>query len=381
MQKILTSFSGKMRKMATKQENTRGRPLIGIDEMNMVDFPGEPDGFELVARFCYNNGRIVMNPSNICVLHCSAVFMEMTEELAPCNLISQAETFLDGLFYWTWDEILTSVKTCEHFFQNAESSGLLQRILSSLLDKISANSETSLLTNSPIFGYSSSSSPDTSHFGYSNTPKSHDAIRPSKEWWFDDLTILHPNIITKIMTSLNAYGSDNKNLILTKFLLHYLNKVAHSGDQSKQIYSGLADTVIHGVVLMGRKAFSCRGLFWVLRVVTSLGISKDCRQKLESLMGQMLDHATLDDLLVSGHGAVYDVNLVLRLVKIFVDGAVTLPRMKKIGNLLDKYLGEISPDQNLKVDKFLKLAKSLPDSARNCFDGVYRAMDIYLEVK
>jgi hypothetical protein len=54
--------------------------------------------------------------------------------------------------------------------------------------------------------------------------------------------------------------------------------------------------------------------------------------------------------------------------------------MRKVGRLIDKYLGEISPDQGLKVSKFLAVTESLPDSARDCYDGVYRALDLYLEV-
>ena len=54
--------------------------------------------------------------------------------------------------------------------------------------------------------------------------------------------------------------------------------------------------------------------------------------------------------------------------------------LKKVGRLVDKYLIEISPDQNLKVTKFLAVAECLPDCARDRFDGVYRAIDIYLQV-
>jgi hypothetical protein len=54
--------------------------------------------------------------------------------------------------------------------------------------------------------------------------------------------------------------------------------------------------------------------------------------------------------------------------------------MKRVGRLIDKYLREISPDQKLKISKFLGVAECLPDSARDCFDGVYKAIDIYLEV-
>jgi hypothetical protein len=60
-------------------------------------------------------------------------------------------------------------------------------------------------------------------------------------------------------------------------------------------------------------------LFWVVRIVSAVGLSRECRDKLERLMGLMLDQGTLDDLIVSGvDGGVYDVNLVLRLVRVFV---------------------------------------------------------------
>ncbi|RWW74632.1 hypothetical protein BHE74_00017425 [Ensete ventricosum] len=394
-QRVLCSFSGKLKEMVSR-ERKRSQPKgsgVGI-----MEFPGGACGFELVSRFCYNNGSIAMTPSNICLLHCSAILLEMTEEVSSCNLLRQTETFLDGVFHWTWNDILTALKSCEPFFPIADSCGLLQKLVSSLLAKIAANSEMPLLSATPFpSSSSSSSSPDASGFRCSSSTKTPEPMKPcsNREWWFDDLTILAPTTVEKIMKTLGAYGTDNKNLVLTRFLLHYLKTVVQrpcSGvgcgnlGHCKEEYGGLADTAVHGVALMGRTTFSCRGLFWVLRVVSGLGLSKECRQKLERLMGLVLDQATLDDLLVSGHdGGVYDVNLVLRLVRIFVsteeggDGSSSR-RMKKVGRLTDKYLGEISPDQSLKVSKFLEVAESLPDSARDCFDGVYRALDIYLEL-
>ncbi|PNX71639.1 BTB/POZ domain-containing protein, partial [Trifolium pratense] len=96
----------------------------------------------------------------------------------------------------------------------------------------------------------------------------------------------------------------------------------------------------------------------------------------------MLEKATLDDLLVCGHdmGLYYDVSFVIRLIKLFVDiNGNDVMKMKKVGGLIDKYLIEISPDQKLKISKFLEVAECLPDFARDCFDGVYRAIDMYLE--
>lgn len=384
-QKIVSKFSARLRKIV-KQEKKKTQiknSLIDID-----DFPGGPDGFELVSRFCYNNGEITVTVSNVSLLHCCSIFLGMTEKMTTCNLLKQTEIFLEGMFYWPWNDVLVSLKSCESFFSYADSCGLLQKLVCSLLAKVAQNSDVNLIASSS----SSSSSPETaSGFRLSSstktTPESNQSIKPSsssKSWWFDDLTILSPKIIEKLIKTLGAYGTDNNSLILTKFLLHYLKTAVHSrggANLSSTEYGGLADTAVHGVTLMGKTAFSCRGLFWVLKVLSDVGVSRNCRSGLENLIGGLLHQATLDDLLVSGRdGAVYDVNLVVRLIRVFVNSnGVAIQRLKKVGMLIDKYLSEISPDHHLKVSKFLGVAESLPDSARDCVDGVYRAIDIYLE--
>ncbi|CAI0405093.1 unnamed protein product [Linum tenue] len=98
-----------------------------------------------------------------------------------------------------------------------------------------------------------------------------------------------------------------------------------------------------------------------------------------------LDEARLDDLLVCGNGggggSVYDVDLVIRLVRIFVNSMNQnqSQKMRRVVRVIDEYLREISPDHNLNMPKFVEVAESLPKSARDSFDGVYRAIDIYLE--
>lgn len=336
----------------------------------------------------------------------------MTDKFSSCNLLQQSETFLEEMFHWSWGDVLFCLTTCEPFFSLADSSTLIDKLITTLLAKIAQNSDISLIFSS---NSSSSSSPDntmsrrirlSSSSNKTNTP---DLSKPlsgsstnytssnTKAWWFDDLATLSPMVIERVIRNLGAFGSDNNSLLLTKFTLHYLKTALQSKKKSliysKADYSGLADTAVYGVILMGRTAFSCRALFWVMRLVTGFGLSKVCSSGLERLIGSMLDSAKLDDLLISGGhsssstdgsnnvGGVYDVNLVIRLIRVFVHcETVSLPRMKKVGWLVDQYLAEISPDHNLKISKFIGVAQSLPDSARDCFDGVYRAIDIYLEV-
>ncbi|KAL8201404.1 hypothetical protein R6Q57_012743 [Mikania cordata] len=371
-EKTISRFSGKLRKLIKKEKKRVQIRKTGI-EIN--DFPGGSDGFELVSRFCYNNGEIDITVFNVALLHCCAVFLAMNDTL----LIKTTE-FFDRMSDWSFTGVRDCLKSCTPIISYADSLGIIDKLITNLIIKITQNSDSNALF---IPSSSSSSSPDSS------TVKSGTLLRLSScssskgLWWYDDMTVLHPLIIESFVKALGAYGNENNSLTLTRFLLHYLKTSSQSKTQafSKCEYGGLSDTAIHGVI-MCKSAFSCRGLFWVLRIVSSFRLTRECRSGLERLIGGMLDQAKVDDLLVSNNGSsgVYDVNLVLRLIRESnkVEGGC-LDRMKKVGVLLDKYLGEIAPDQTLKISKFLGVAESLPDCARDCFDGVYKAIDIYLE--
>ncbi|KAI4373160.1 hypothetical protein MLD38_011318 [Melastoma candidum] len=383
---VMTAYCGKLKKVI-RQERKKGTQ-IKTSEISIPDFPGGPVGFELVSLFCYNGGNIPLTESNVSLLYCSAVFLGMTEKVSRFNLMKYTETFLENALDWPWTDVVACLRSTEPFLRYADSVGLLERLICVLLAKIAQSSDTNGLLP-PLS--SSSSSPDTnprlgSQSSGGFTPKS---ARPSSSnaWWFEGLAVLSPEITERIVKSLGAYGTENNSLILTNFLLHYLKRASQikSNRGKPEGYAGLADTAIHGMMTAGKSAFTCRGLFKVLRTVSSFGLSKDCRIGLEGLIGEMLDQANLDDILVSGHerGTIYDVNLVVRLIRVFVsiEGMCSSPslRMRKVVWLVDNYLGEIAPDQNLKTWKFIGVAESLPDSARECFDRVYRAIDIYLE--
>ncbi|XP_020573451.1 BTB/POZ domain-containing protein At3g19850-like, partial [Phalaenopsis equestris] len=292
-QNVLNSFSGRIRKILREEnriiDNTKGTVI------RFIDFPGGTEGFELVSRFCHNNGRIAISPGNICLLHCAANFLEMEEEITPCNLLKQTENFLDGVLYLNWHDLLISLKSCESFFAMADSSGLLQKLLSTLISQISAKSERT--------SRSFSSSSEASVFRRSSSMKSIEAMKPCsiREWWFPDLLIFAPNMIEKMVKELGAYECENGSLTLTKFLLYYLKSADQRGYGSNWDYGGLAGTAVYGVLKIGRNVFSYKVLLWILRLVSRLGLSKECREKLDRLIGSMFDKAELDDLLVSGH--------------------------------------------------------------------------------
>ncbi|KAL2347928.1 hypothetical protein Fmac_001928 [Flemingia macrophylla] len=378
-----------MKKILNHEERMCHSKTLSID---INDFPGGAEGFELVSRFCYNRGKIPITVYNVLILHCCAIHLGMTEEVFNNNLLQQTETFLEGIHCWTWNEIVASLKNCDFLCSYADNYGLLEKIIAALTVKMDQNSEVNLFTSSSSSSPSSPESNSAKRFSFSTqlTPKTVRSTLPNKAWWFEDLTTLPPKIIEKILKTIGAYRKDNNNLILTRFLLHYLkivNQIKEINCKNSAEYAGLAETAVYGVINIGNKSFSCKGLFWVFRIVSRFSMSRDFRIEIEKLIGGVLEKATLDDLLVCGHhmGLYYDVTFVIRLIKQFVDNdtngfdGVCVQKIKKVGRLVDKYLIEISPDHNLKVAKFLAVAECMPDCARDCFDGVYRAIDIYLQ--
>lgn len=82
----------------------------------------------------------------------------------------------------------------------------------------------------------------------------------------------------------------------------------------------------------------------------------------------------------------HDIDVVQRIVEYFLmheqQQMQQQPKLGKfnISRLLDNYLAEISRDPNLSITKFQVLAELLPENARSCDDGLYRAIDTYLKV-
>ncbi|ERN12751.1 hypothetical protein AMTR_s00043p00168880 [Amborella trichopoda] len=335
------------------------------------DLPGGPEAFELMSSFCYNNGRAPISPSNVCLLHVGGHYMEMTDEVAPCNLIKQTDRFLETMIYWTWPEIFVAIKQCYLRLNGPASSMVLKKCIDGLLQRIASTSDMC----------TSGSSPESSNFRFSCDTKSSESAKYSfRPWWFKDLSLLSPNIIETIVQTMISRNFDQ--LCLAKFLFFCVTtRFAMSNSVQKR---DLVETVVRLLYLLERRSVSCKGLFGILRVSSNIGISKSCRYELETMIGSLLDQATMDNLLFPsppGSSYLYDVNLVSRFLKSFLSSHhVSLTGLKTVGSLMDKYITEVAPDSNLRPAKFVALIKALPDAAIDSYDGIYRALDMYFEV-
>ncbi|KAI8008939.1 BTB/POZ domain-containing protein [Camellia lanceoleosa] len=347
--KIISSYSGRIRKLFSKLTG-------GAKSLKVIfhDFPGGAESFELMTRFCYNNGKVEINPLNLSLLYCIANFMEMNKSVSgSISLLEQTEKSLEEIRYWTWSELLVALK------------------------QLALGSETSPCP--------SISSTDSFGIRFSCDTRSTESLKNSSfrpTWWFEDLVAFNPNLVEMLTKSMVSRKFEH--VIISRFLFYYQKSrfILATSDEKRKI----SETVVNMLYSLDQNAISCKSLFGILRVTLNLNISKCCRNKLESMIGSQMDRATLDSLLVPspiGSNCLYDVNLVLRLLKSFLGKGVScvpLVQLKKVSSLMDLYIAEVAPDPCLKPSKFLALVRALPDSARESYDGIYRAMDMYLEV-
>ncbi|EAZ23501.1 hypothetical protein OsJ_07198 [Oryza sativa Japonica Group] len=198
--------------------------------------------------------------------------------------------------------------------------------------------------------------------------------------------------------------------------------------------AGVGGGGLHMMIISGagcgkddRDSVSCGFLLRLLRLAIMLRAAPALGHRArEAASGCSLEQAALADLLIPSYGGraadtAYDVDLVQRLVEHFLVQEQTemavasspgrgdpppppqpeyysgrmppssaaaasasastggLNAKARVARLLDSYLSEVSRDRNLSLTKFQVLAESLPESARACDDGLYRAVDSYLK--
>lgn len=107
---------------------------MGATSLKVIfrDFPGGAEGFELMTRFCYNNGSTEITPFNIVLLYWIADFMEMDGDI-----LLQARNSLQGISSWTWSELLVALKQCQDLLPALNSALILQEVLDCIIGKLS----------------------------------------------------------------------------------------------------------------------------------------------------------------------------------------------------------------------------------------------------
>ncbi|KAI3795667.1 hypothetical protein L1987_38324 [Smallanthus sonchifolius] len=349
--------------------------------LELHDIPGGTDGFELCAKFCYGI-KIDLSAHNFVPAICAAKFMQMTETIGKGNFVSKLEVFFNSCILEGWKDSVVALQTTERFPEWSENLGIIRSCIDCVVDKI-------LTSPSKVrwsFTYTRQ--------GYEK--KKHHKSAP-KDWWTEDIANLNMDLFRCVVNTVRSTNMLPPQLIgealhvyacrwLPDVRRHSETSTASETNQEEESEKGKKQLeMIVSLIPDDRGSVSFGFLLRLLNLGNLLSASQVIRSQIIKKCSLQLEEATLDDLMFADH-QVYDIEL----VEVVLEGYITqwrksysrdgnsLNLITKVGKLMDSYLHIVSTDPNMSVQKFVSLAKALPDFARPEHENLYKAIDIYL---
>ncbi|KAF8712803.1 hypothetical protein HU200_028575 [Digitaria exilis] len=383
--------------------------------IDLSDIPGGSKAFELAAKFCYGV-KFEMTAANVVHLRCAADYLEMTEEMSEGNLIAQTENFLTQTVLRSWKDSVKALQTCDDVLDIAERLQIVKRCVDSIATRSCSDPD---LFGWPVAQYGGPMQSPGGSLLWNGISTGARPRNSSPDWWYDDVSCLSLPLYKKLISAMEYRGISQE--IIVGSLNHYakrrlpgLNRRKSISDVSNSLSMTALTSIpseddqkylleeIDRLLPFQRGVASCKLLFGLLRTAIFLKASPSCLSNLERRIGMQLDKASLEDLLIPNISesveTLYDVDCVQRIVEHFLamdqeaggaspglgeDGQIlaspSLVPITMVAKLIDGYLAEVAPDENLKLPKFRSLAAAIPDYARPIDDGLYRAIDIYLK--
>ncbi|KAK1421230.1 hypothetical protein QVD17_23412 [Tagetes erecta] len=381
--------------------------------LKLHDLPGGPEIFLLVAKFCYGV-KLEVNSTNVVPLRCASEYLQMTEEYGEGNLISQTETFFGEVFE-TWVDTLKALKLCEEVVEFAEKLHIVSRCVDSLAIKVCSFDKDLVVWN----GMESKDNQDNPFATI--TWNGIRTTSPNQDFWYEDVSKMRLPLYRRFILAVESRNLDQEQI--SGSLMFYAKKHLpllgrDSTFSNGNLYSSSLDSNLNQKILLEEivdllpsqnRVVPTKFLLRLLRTSMILHCSPLCIGNLERRIGLQLDQASIEDILIPNMAysseTLYDIDCVQRILDHFmvvdcdqdeaeitesglseenddnelIGNAGLLTRMKMVANIVDNYLAEVASDVNLKLEKFLSLAATIPDHASPMDDGMYRAIDIYLK--
>lgn len=236
--------------------------------------------------------------------------------------------------------------------------------------------------------------------------------RSPPNWWTEELTILDVEFFARIISTMKSRGA--KPLTVASAIITYAERSLrdlvrdHSGNGTKSMIPEPEDSdvrtrqrvLLESIVTLlpaEKAAFPINFLCCLLRTAIFLRAATSCKNELEKRISAILEHVTVDDLLVLSFTydgeRLFDLESVRRIISGFVEKEksvavfnggdfreVCSTAIQRVAKTVDAYLGEIATHVELSISKFNGIANLVPKGARKVDDDLYRAIDIYLKV-
>ncbi|KAG4921414.1 hypothetical protein GLYMA_18G145000v4 [Glycine max] len=399
--------------------------------VQLPDFPGGVEAFELCAKFCYGI-TITLSAYNIVAARSAAEYLQMTEDVEKGNLIYKLDVFFNSCILNGWKDSIVTLQTTKALPLWSEDLTVSSRCIEAIASKaLSHPSKVSLShSHSRRLRNDVSSYNETESLRHKST---------SKGWWAEDLADLSIDLYWRTMMAIKSGGKTPSNLIgdalkiyASRWLpnirknVHNVKRETESdsdSDSASEVNSKhrlLLESIV-SLLPAEKGAVSCSFLFKLLKAANILNASASSKVELATRVGLQLEEATVNDLLIrsvskSTNDMMYEVDLVMTILEQFMlqgqSPPTSPPRSRlaverrrsrsaeninfefqesrrsssashssklKVAKLVDRYLQEVARDVNLALSKFIAIAETIPDFARHDHDDLYRAIDIYLK--
>ncbi|KAK4763686.1 hypothetical protein SAY87_013124 [Trapa incisa] len=357
---MLVAKSNYIRKLVM---GSRKRDVTKID---LSDIPGGSTTFEKVVEFCYGvNFEITVQ--NVAALHCAAEYLQMTDHYCDNNLAGRTDEFLSHVGLSSLSSSVTVLRSCKDLLPMAEELKIVDRCID--VASWEACKEADPMSRFPA------------------------------NWWIDELIVLDVAFFGRIIRAMGARGA--KTAALAGAIMTYTERtlrdlVRHPTDPDLMAHQcELVETIV-ALLPSEKDAFPVNFLCCLLRFAISVKASTGCNKELEKRTAEILEHATVDDLLVLSctydGERLSDLESVRRIVSAFVEKEknvtvfdaenlteICSAAMQRVAKMVDEYLCEIATYRDLSISKFTAYANLVPKEARTVDDDVYRAVDIYLK--
>ncbi|XP_021817694.1 BTB/POZ domain-containing protein At5g17580-like [Prunus avium] len=346
------------------------------------NMPADPETLELVARF-YHGFELQISTEKVVPLICVAHYLEMTENHSKNNLLGQALSFFQERILPSWNETVKAFRTTEKFLRQSLKLGLVEACMKSIITKALANP---CLLGEPI---------KNSTKYEDDTEEEDEGYKPSArrrlfdlDWKSEDLTTLSLELYEPVIHEMNKHGVPSPYVAAS--LCNYTNKwvLSSSGEAVTSNYKKEILEAVERHLPHEKGLVPCTLLFEILRFANVLEVSSECRNGIEIRIGKQLDQAAVKDLLIPSQGyskeMQYDIVCVRRILKVFYGSYTSsdISGLISVAELIEDFLAEVASDIDLNIDTFVDLAEmSLAASlgTQRTLDGIYRAVDIYLD--
>lgn len=394
--------------------------------VQLPDFPGGLEAFELCAKFCYGI-TITLSANNIVSARCAAEYLQMTEDVEKGNLIYKLEVFLSSCILHGWRDTIVTLQSTKAFPSWSEELGITSKCIEVIASKVLIHPSKVNLSHS----HSRRLKDDIS----CNGADSQRHKQATRGWWAEDVAELNIDLYWRTMIAIKSGGKMPSNLIGDALKLYASRWLPNIKNESVKQLASDSDSdkanelsAKHRLLLESlisllpaeKGAVSCSFLLKLLKAANILNASPSSKMELARRVGGQLEEAMVTDLLIPSMSytsqMVYDVDIVMTIIEHFMlqwQSPPTSPPRSRIGferrrsrsaenidfelqesrrsssashssklkvaKLVDKYLQEVARDVNLPLSKFTSIAESVPEFARLDHDDLYKAIDIYLK--